>query len=148
MTKIVKNKEHAYIVRKNNMGIFCVIQESTGTEIACDDGEVTANRVANTINACTTVRPVVASGKSAYKPFTPDCGSPEGTHNFFLIRPQGIHPASGKKYVPQPVQLIDGQLYTPGNEIDPMTWSLNGDICNGPTNDPYSACLEWMPLPD
>jgi hypothetical protein len=72
-----------------------------------------------------------------------------GDNEYFLIRQIGNHPATGKKLVPIVAQLIDGDLYSIDNEIEPVVFTghlPNGDIC--PEYNPFKANLEWMPIPE
>lgn len=82
---------------------------------------------------------------SNYKPFTKNSDHPTGQGNFFLVRPRGINPRFGEKYVPTVVQSIGGELYSSFNEIEPIMYGKTG-----PHADPYhSDCdLEWMELPE
>ena len=73
---------------------------------------------------------------------------PEGYDTHFLVRPKGIHPATGEKYVPTTVINIEGELYTPQDHIHPLLWTKGDSLMNGPTSCINEAELEWHELPD
>jgi hypothetical protein len=85
--------------------------------------------------------------KSLWNPLTKDSPVPKGEDDFFLVRPRGTHPAHDKPFTPSVVQISHGELYTATDELRPVTWSRNGDMRQGPTQDPYQADLEWCPIP-
>ena len=68
-------------------------------------------------------------------------------YQFFLVRPKGFHPASGKVFVPTVVQLIDGKIYPPDNELEPLIFSHKDDEFH-PFDDPFVCNLEWCELPE
>jgi len=68
-------------------------------------------------------------------------------YQFFLVRPKGLHPASGKKFTALVVQYGDGHLYTPDNEVEPIIYSHKDDVMT-PSNDPFECNLEWMEIPE
>lgn len=84
-----------------------------------------------------------------WKPLTKDSSevAKKEPYEFFLVRPRGFHPASGKLFSPSVVQLIDGKLYTCDNELDPIIWSHKDDQWT-PTTDPCEANLEWCEIPE
>lgn len=70
--------------------------------------------------------------------------APTGWHKFFLVRPLGIHPGSGEKYLPTVVQYVDGEFYGPMDELTPIYFGQNEPI------DSEFRCkgFEWCHLPD
>lgn len=68
-------------------------------------------------------------------------------YDFFLVRQKGLHPASGKKFVPITVQLIDGKLFTCENELDPLAFSTKHNVME-PSDNPFECALEWMEIPE
>jgi hypothetical protein len=81
--------------------------------------------------------------------------APTGAHRFFLVRPCGEAPFGGK-YLPSVVQQIDGELFSPENEIDPLVWikrgteleTSGGDGTYQPATRVEDVDLEWRELPD
>lgn len=69
--------------------------------------------------------------------------APTGWGNFFLVRPNGIHPGRGRPYLPTVVQYFDGKFYLPDNELEPVYFGQDE-----PEGHPLRAELEWMPLPE
>lgn len=78
-----------------------------------------------------------------YKPFTKEAMKDRLPKQYFLVRQKGIHPGLGRKYIPIVVQLINGLLYTPENELDPVVLGATHPIEN-----PFEVDLEWMELPE
>jgi len=70
-------------------------------------------------------------------------------NDYFLIRKVGIDTyKTNKKYVPIVAQLIDGDLYTIDNELEPISWAnhdAEGFVYE--ERNPFKADLEWMPIP-
>lgn len=68
--------------------------------------------------------------------------APSEAYDFFLVRPKGVHPASGKVWHPTIVQRIEGKFYTSTNELEPIYFGQDE------TDDhPLKTTLEWKPLP-
>lgn len=67
-------------------------------------------------------------------------------YQFFLVRPKGMHPVCGGKFLPSVVQLIDDQLYSADNELEPLVYSHKNDFLT-PCADPFDCNLEWCEIP-
>lgn len=67
---------------------------------------------------------------------------PTEAGDFFLVRPRGLHPTTGKPFLPTIVQQIDGDLYLPSNEIDKIIFGRDEPCDNWRDVD-----MEWQPLP-
>lgn len=50
--------------------------------------------------------------------------APTEEYQFFLIRVKGNHPNFGRPYTPTVVQQIDGEFYTPSDELTPLVWGI------------------------
>ncbi|WP_316200954.1 MULTISPECIES: hypothetical protein [unclassified Bradyrhizobium] len=83
------------------------------------------------------VRPEIGSGWS-----TDLSKAPTEPHDYFLVRPQGHHSVTGKKFLPTMVQRIDGQLYSTDNELEPLYFGERE-----PHDSEFRRTLEWKPLP-
>lgn len=68
--------------------------------------------------------------------------SPDGFHEFFLIRPKGIDPRTGKHWIPTIVQRSGKDFYSPDNEIEPLYFGQNEA-----EDHPLKTELEWTDLP-
>lgn len=68
-------------------------------------------------------------------------------YQFFLVRPKGLHPARDVKCCPTVVQLIENQIYTADNELEPIVFSHKDDQFH-PSSDPFECNLEWCELPE
>jgi hypothetical protein len=84
-----------------------------------------------------------------WKPFIKDDVelSKKEPYQFFMVRVKGIHPGRGGKFVPTIVQLIEGNLYTSDNELEPIKWVKRNSQYE-PTTDPYETDLEWREIPE
>lgn len=69
-------------------------------------------------------------------------GAPDGWQNYFLVRPTGWNPCSGKSWIPTVVQRVEGKFYTPDNEIEPIDFGQDE-----PLDSPLRTTLEWHSLP-
>lgn len=68
--------------------------------------------------------------------------APTEAYEFFLVRPKGLHPATGMVWHPTIVQRIDGQLYTSTNELEPVYFGQNEA-----DDHPLKTALEWRHFP-
>lgn len=68
--------------------------------------------------------------------------APTEAYEYFFVRPVGFHPATGKRYLPSVVHRINGRLYAPDNEIEPLYFGEDE-----PDNHPLYQMLEWRPIP-
>lgn len=68
--------------------------------------------------------------------------APTEMHEYFLVRPKGIHPGRGGLFLPTIVQRIDGEFYATDNEVDPIYFGQNEA-----DDHPLKTTLEWQPLP-
>lgn len=68
-------------------------------------------------------------------------------YQFFMIRVKGLHPGRGGRFCPTIVQLIDNQLFTCENELEPLIFSHKNDIMS-PETDPFECNLEWCEIPE
>ena len=68
--------------------------------------------------------------------------APTEAYEFFLVRPKGVHPASGKAFHPTIVQRIDGKFYTSTNELEPIYFGQNES-----DDHPLKTTLEWRHFP-
>lgn len=68
--------------------------------------------------------------------------APTGERSFFLVRPVYRHQGTSEVCLPSIVQQIDGKLYAPDNEIDPLVFGEHE-----PIDDWRAAGIEWAPLP-
>jgi len=79
--------------------------------------------------------------------YQPMGNHPTEPYNFFLVRPRGINERHNAPWLPTAVFEEGGELFTEGNEIDPLIWCKGGEVRNGPTSKISEADLEWCPLP-
>jgi hypothetical protein len=88
---------------------------------------------------------------NTYEPFTRNSAPVLwGYGNFFMVRPRGINPNTGKVYLPSIVQMFNHAhhaLYSSDDELEPLTWSTAADRLE-PTQNPFDANLEWRELPE
>lgn len=144
--KVSHDQIGMYFTRSNHLvDGYDVVQRSSGVVVAQTSTRRTAQEAAASINACAIIPRL--SPPLQYRPFVkdPEELKPQG---LFLVRVIGKHPATGTKYPPKVVAMEEGKLYSLDNDVEPIIWSRNGNFKEGPTDDPYQANLEWMPLPD
>lgn len=68
--------------------------------------------------------------------------APTKAHEYFLVRPRGLHPGKGQPFLPTIVQRIDGEFYTTDNELEPVYFGQDES-----EDHPLKTTLEWKPLP-
>jgi hypothetical protein len=74
--------------------------------------------------------------------------APQGAHEFFIVRVPGLHPARATPFTPQIVQQIEGELFAPDDEINPLLFVSEKGYDHDPETVFMRTNLEWQPFPE